>query len=147
MIYFIQPTDGGPVKIGTTTNLDLRLEQLEKHYGCALAALATMDGGPADEREIHARFAHLRYGHTEQFQPASDLMEFISRPLLVVANPEAVEAIEPQRASIIQLKGTPEYARWLDDLHRATHIPKATLFRIALAEWATNRSHPEPPER
>lgn len=93
MIYFAQDAEGGAVKIGTTEDVPARLRQLESHYGKPLALLATRPGGRAEEAELHARFAHLRYGRTEQFRPAPDLMEFIGRPLLVSANPDAVEAM------------------------------------------------------
>ena len=39
MIYFMQPTEGGPVKIGFTDNLPARHKQLEKHYGRTLVVL------------------------------------------------------------------------------------------------------------
>lgn len=93
MIYFLQPVDGGPVKIGQSIDVDARRVQLESHYGTPLALLATMPGGRNEEREIHERFAHLRFKRTEQFRPAADLMAFIGRPLLVDANPDAVEAM------------------------------------------------------
>jgi hypothetical protein len=95
VIYFMQPTDGGPVKIGCSVDVERRHDQLEWHYGKPLALLATLPGDRETEREIHGRFAHLRIGRTEQFRPAADLMEFIGRPLLVDPNPEAVEGIEP----------------------------------------------------
>lgn len=50
------------------------------------------------------------------------------------------------RVAIIHLKGSPLYAEWLDALHRKTHIPKASLFRLALAEWAEKNGHSPPPE-
>jgi hypothetical protein len=101
MIYFLQPVDGGPVKIGTTENLDARVKQLEAHYGCPLALLGTMPGGREEERSVHERFGHLRFGRTEQFQPAADLMAFIDRPLLVGANPDAVEAMGVVRPTVM----------------------------------------------
>ncbi len=93
MIYFLQPTIGGPVKIGTSINVEARHRQLEAHFGQPLALLAVVEGGPKEERAWHDRFAHLRLGRTEQFRPAFELMEAIGRPLLVGANPEAVEAM------------------------------------------------------
>jgi hypothetical protein len=92
VIYFMQPTDGGPVKIGTTDDLVRRHKQLEAKYECPLEVLATIRGGRAQEAEIHARFAHLRLPRTELFRPEPELMEFISRPILVGANVEMVEA-------------------------------------------------------
>lgn len=50
------------------------------------------------------------------------------------------------RIGVIHLKGTVQYAQWLEDLHRRTHIPKAVLIRLALAEWAEHHGHPAPPE-
>ena len=33
MIYFTQPTDSGPVKIGYSADVPARVRQLEAHYG------------------------------------------------------------------------------------------------------------------
>jgi hypothetical protein len=56
------------------------------------------------------------------------------------------ETSPDDRIAVIHLKGTPAYADWLESIHRATHIPKAVLIRLAVAEWAKNHGHPEPPE-
>lgn len=93
MIYFMQPVEGGPIKVGSSENIEARRKQLETHYGRSLSVLATIPGGRKEERKIHERFSHLRLGRTEQFRPAPDLMEFIGRPLLVHPNPNAVEAL------------------------------------------------------
>jgi T5orf172 domain len=93
VIYFLQSPDGGPVKIGFTDNLPARHRALERHYGCPLAILATMDGDRAVETQIHERFAASRFGRTEQFRPTAELMEFIGRPLLVSPDPAAVEVM------------------------------------------------------
>jgi hypothetical protein len=50
------------------------------------------------------------------------------------------------RVAIIHLKGTPEFAEWLESVHKATHIPKASIVRLALKEWAENHGHAAPPE-
>lgn len=95
MIYFLQSPLGGSIKIGTTENLEVRLKQLEAHYGQPLALLATLEGGRDKEQAIHARFASHRLGRTEQFRPVTEIMAFIGRPLLVGADPDAVEMMEP----------------------------------------------------
>lgn len=51
-----------------------------------------------------------------------------------------------ERVVIVHLKGSPAYAAWLDQVHKQTHIAKATLIRLALSEWARNNGHPVPPE-
>ena len=146
MIYFAQPIEGGPVKIGFTSDVDARLRQLEVYYGRPLALLGIMEGDRDEERSIHGRFAHLRFGRTEQFRPAADLMAFIGRPLLVGANPYATEVLLPPKFAIINLKGTQEQADWLEAAHRKTHIAKSVIVRLALSQWAgSNGLAPFPP--
>jgi hypothetical protein len=100
VIYFAQSTEGGPVKIGATDDVARRLGQLEAYYGKPLAVLATLPGGADEERAIHRRFDHLRLGRKEQFRPHAELMAFIRRPLLVGANPDAVEVMPGRFGSI-----------------------------------------------
>lgn len=102
MIYFAQLLTGS-IKIGCSTDVDRRLGQLEQHYRQPVALLSTMEGDRDTEREIHERFAHLRFGtrrgsgrKPEQFRPGPDLMEYIGLPVLVSSNPETVEAISGQ---------------------------------------------------
>jgi hypothetical protein len=148
LIYFAQPIDGGPVKIGCSDDVPARVRQLEAHYGKPLAVLATMEGGYEEEQSIHARFDHLRFGRTEQFRPGADLMAFIGRPLLVGANPDAVEAMEPKgQVSVIHLQGPTEEKDWLTLANKKTHLPKATIVRLALAEWGASQGLPPYPNR
>jgi hypothetical protein len=101
VIYFVQPTDGGAIKIGYCASyLKGRLHSLEVHYGCRLVLLGTMEGGLEREAEIHGRFAHLRLGTTEQFRPALELMEFIGLPILGTRTDAVRAAI---RATLEQL--------------------------------------------
>ena len=50
------------------------------------------------------------------------------------------------RVAIIHLKGTPAYAEWFDEANRKTRIPKTTIVRDAVADWAKARGLPQPPE-
>ena len=113
----MQSVDGGPVKIGHSEDVDRRREQLESHYGRPLALLKVMPGGRDEERALHERFAEHRIGRTEQFRPAPDLMEFIGRPLLVGANPDAIEAMESAPARhAVRMDLEPELYRLLRDV-------------------------------
>ena len=56
------------------------------------------------------------------------------------------EKASDDRVVVIHLKGTVEYAQWLEDLYRDTHIPKSSMFRLAMAEWAKSKGHSPPPE-
>jgi hypothetical protein len=112
MIYFLQSVDGGPVKIGNTESayLKKRVYGLELHYGQKFVLLGTMDGDYKREAEIHARFAHLRLGSTEQFQPAPELMEFIGLPVLAHANYASIKAMP-----VVKSLGTPPTQMRLSD--------------------------------
>jgi hypothetical protein len=92
VLYFVQPAGGGPIKIGTTGNLEARLQQFNAIFGVEWSVLGTMPGGRPEKRAIHRRFWHLALG-CEQFRPARELLEFLGKPQLVGANPEAVEVI------------------------------------------------------
>lgn len=50
------------------------------------------------------------------------------------------------RSNVIVLKGSREYVDWFNAIQEKTHIPKATIVRLALAEWAKKQGHPSPPE-
>ncbi len=76
MIYFIQPVDGGRIKIGTTIRVADRLIQLCKESGQTLRVLAVLEGSFDEEADLHRRFAHLR-AVNEWFEPGDDLLGFI----------------------------------------------------------------------
>ena len=60
------------------------------------------------------------------------------------ASPKAEPTDE--RVVIVHLKGSTAYAAWLEEIHKTTHIAKATLFRLAMADWAKKSGHRSPPE-
>lgn len=77
-VYFIQATDGGPIKIGATSHLKERLAALSRRAaGQRLRILATLKGHIPEEKKVHRRFAHLR-GWGEWFEPGEDLLQFIA---------------------------------------------------------------------
>lgn len=146
MVYFLQPVDGGPIKIGFSDDVEFRRVQLEGTYGCPLALLATMNGGRQEEAEIHERFAHLRLGRTEQFRPAADLLTFIGRPLLVCPNPDAVEAMESLTSpTAITIKGAVEWRTWVNRGAEFCRTDMAKLVDAALVEYLKSRGFLEPP--
>jgi hypothetical protein len=102
MIYFAQ-TPTGSIKIGKADDVDQRLYKLGRDFGGPLSLIHTMPGGLTEERKIHSRFKHLRFRGTEQFRPAPELMEFIGKPLLVGANPEAIEAASNAKSLLLSL--------------------------------------------
>jgi hypothetical protein len=148
LIYFIQPTDGGAIKIGFTDDLGQRIKALESHYGCSLALLHAMPGGRDVERELHGRFSRLRLGKTEQFRPAAELLAFINRPLLVHPDPDAVEAIPVARATVpLTVKGSPEWREWVEKVAEHNRTDLSTLIDAALVKFAREIGVPDPPPK
>lgn len=76
MIYFVQATNGGPIKIGTTIRLSERLQALAREAGEDLKVVAVTQGSFPEESSLHRRFAHLRVVN-EWFEPGDDLLGFI----------------------------------------------------------------------
>lgn len=60
------------IKIGTTTNLQRRAQQV------GAVILARIPGGYTEEAQLHARFANLRQ-HGEWFEPGDELLALINR--------------------------------------------------------------------
>ena len=75
-VYFVQRPDG-MIKIGFSTRVRDRIDELTGHSGVRLRLLATVPGTMKDEHAMHVRFAHLRQHRTEMFRPGNDLLRFI----------------------------------------------------------------------
>lgn len=98
-VYFIQQDEDGPIKIGTSKGVKLRLSQLQNaNPSHRLRLLAAVPGGPNEETTLHKRFAHARIIGVvgEWFRPTPDLCVFITEigahPLDVAANPTETNA-------------------------------------------------------
>ncbi len=59
-IYFIQPVGGGPIKIGTTTNLLRRFNTIQSNSPVPLKLVHYMDGGRVEESMLHEKFKDER---------------------------------------------------------------------------------------
>ena len=94
--YFIQPENGGLIKIGKAKNLKDRLAMLQTGSAAPLVCLGYLEGDR--ESEMHRRFARLRlFG--EWFRPGQELVEFILKEANGVARPierEGCAAFEVQ---------------------------------------------------
>ena len=76
-VYFIQETETGAIKIGTTKELQKRLQGLRSSNPNELKLIATISGDSRVERALHHRFdrAHIR---GEWFRPVPELLAYIS---------------------------------------------------------------------
>lgn len=77
-VYFVQPVNGGPVKIGCSKMPRARLSSLMAWSPFKLRLLATAPGDYVSEGQLHRRFEADRL-HGEWFRPSPDLMELIDR--------------------------------------------------------------------
>jgi DNA-binding transcriptional regulator YiaG len=84
-VYFATCREIGRVKIGHAVNVRRRLSELRTYCPVPLELEATLDGGEAEEHELHERFAnHRRQG--EWFLLAPEIEE------LIAANRTAIPA-------------------------------------------------------
>jgi hypothetical protein len=58
-VYMVQCGDGGPVKIGHSNNVRKRLSYMQISSPDWLVVLRIFEGGKAEERQLHERFADL----------------------------------------------------------------------------------------
>lgn len=75
-VYFAQAGEGGPIKIGTSEQVERRIRSLQSSIPQPLRLLGTVLGGHARERELHRQFEALRI-QGEWFRPEAPLLDFI----------------------------------------------------------------------
>jgi hypothetical protein len=76
-VYFIQPTGGGLIKIGMSSNPRERLNLLQTGCPVELRILGTLPGGQPLELELHQRFAAHRV-RGEWFEPVPELLAVVA---------------------------------------------------------------------
>ena len=72
VIYFAQREDLA-IKVGWTSDVMRRVQELRKQQGCAVALLACVPGDKPDELRLHDRFAPHRLD-TEWLAPHDDIL-------------------------------------------------------------------------
>lgn len=80
VVYFVQATRGGPVKIGLSDNVERRLVELQCSSPYPLRIVATIDGTVTLERELHERFVADRMTG-EWFRPSRAIQEYLGTRL------------------------------------------------------------------
>lgn len=75
VVYFFR---SGPfIKIGTTTKLKHRLQNVQTSHPTPIALVGSTPGDKRLERELHRRFAHLRV-NGEWFREVDDLAVYVT---------------------------------------------------------------------
>lgn len=75
-VYFIQSEQGGPIKIGSTTDTRKRLRELQTGSPTRLMLIGLVEGSEDYERELHRKFFHLRL-EGEWFLNGPELIDFV----------------------------------------------------------------------
>jgi hypothetical protein len=78
IIYFVQSVIGGPIKIGYTENLSMRMIAMQANCPFELKILATIqtDSNSSLEQEIHSELARFRL-HGEWFEATYEVYLFM----------------------------------------------------------------------
>lgn len=102
VVYYVQRTSDGIIKIGTSRGLAMRMDTLTSRYG-PLRLLAVHGGTRVEEHEIHGLFNDLLAEGREWFRPALPLLEHIDgvrKRYEILPDPEL-----PPLVTVPQLKG------------------------------------------
>lgn len=121
-IYFIRNELSGAVKIGYSRKPRGRLANLRAATAESLTLLGVIPGGKSREKELHARWAHLRKSG-EWFDGRAELLAAISA---LVAE-EGVEAIAPKFTPSPHVKLA---SRWINEIARSYGIPARDYAQI-----------------
>lgn len=76
-IYFIQPEDGGPIKIGLANDPKRRLIVIQVNHWMRLVLRCVTEGDRAVEQSLHRRFSYCRL-MGEWFHPTEELLDYIA---------------------------------------------------------------------
>lgn len=145
MIYFLRREEDASIKIGSTVNLASRLKQHRKeHADTTLTLLGITDGGVADEKALHRRFARLKTGSTpicEWFFPDSELLDYVAS----VVRPwtEADDSRLNITPNAVVVRGCVEWRDWLKRLAEHDRTNMAELLDRATADYARNTGFEE----
>lgn len=100
MIYFAQPTNGGPIRIGSSADVGARKRVLSSGIPGGIEIVAEIDGGETGEYFLHEAFAPIRFDR-DWFRSCRPMWAFIldidanGRPDWIPAEPQT-----PDRVSV-----------------------------------------------
>lgn len=120
VVYFIRFGKAGPIKVGTTRNLELRLQALD----CGpepLSVIGTISGGRVLEKSIHRALRPYRT-RLEWFRPDQEVLAFVEKAL---ANPRAIPAMVADYAA-------------MQEAHRSD-VARDARSAAAAVNWAIDR--------
>lgn len=72
MIYFLHSTEGGPIKIGSSMDPNVRKRGIQFLFPYSVEVIATMEGGRVGEKFLHLCFSGSATG-AEWFRPTPEL--------------------------------------------------------------------------
>lgn len=129
-VYFVKAAEEGSlVKIGTTTNLGLRLKALQAYEKERLRVIGTIDGDRSTESFIHGVFAQYREAG-EWFRYEGDLKRYL-------------ESKRPEdRTFIVSLPGLLPYFGYVPD-GRSYEERMQELGEDRERLWAEFQAHPD----
>ena len=144
-IYFIMGTKSSLVKIGKTTNLNIRLDSLQTASGEPLELFRCLRGGSAAEIWFHEKFSDLRESG-EWFRYHSE-MQSATPP------PDVVDETTHSKKYFTGCKASPSYERFLQcvlerwkygaGMHRDMRESGVEISEVTCRNWRSGRSSPD----
>jgi len=88
LVYFVVRDNDGAVKIGWTSDIERRFQEIRKEWNCSIQPLLVLPGGKPLELALHDQFQHLCIG-AEWFAPANEIVQWIEELVPVPLRPLA----------------------------------------------------------
>ena len=138
-VYMIRAGQHGPVKIGYSDEVTLRLVKMQADNHERLQILRLFEGGEADEAVLHERFSDSRlhgewFGFTKQMLGDVGLVEIIAvhEPAAILPDPPPVISVDhPTGLLGWRLRQARRMARMTqDEVASALGIARSTLASI-----------------
>lgn len=136
----------GPVKIGHSLNVSQRIAQISVRLWDDMVLIRCLDGGMADERALHKRFAHLRI-RNEWFHYGPEMMGDLGLPDLRLLAPAVITELEPRfRTDPIRCARTDSLRAWMlrEGLTERMLAEALGSKPQTIAEWLQYGSRPTP---
>ena len=141
MIYFIQQSISGPIKIGWSAKQPLnRLDTMQTYHSCDLIGLGIMSGDRGIESKLHHQFKGIRLAR-EWFSPHISLLRFIrinARPFPVPSKRKPREKKRPNGKFSARLMSVRKKLSFSpEQLGAALGVSHQTIYR-----WEKGKSRP-----
>ncbi len=142
-VYFIRPVGAeGPVKIGFSSNIEKRLDQLSIWSPFPLEVAVAIEGDGTLERMLHCCFADL-HTHKEWFKASPRISDLIAKLRAGVPVRDAIDLKAPT-GKLLEYAKRDRATDWMRTERGRTFLSLQTRLRHAISRSRNFGAYPKP---